>query len=171
MYVALYHLFQKDQASPLLRRNLHQTGKDAGHLHRGKLHLPVAVFLRHQGHQIQGLIADQRKRSGGIHRHGREHRIDAVRKVTVHIRRLLLRQILMVGNDAQPVRRKLRQKGTVVSIVLLVHKLMRLLIHPLKLLRRRHSRNVTLLIARVHHILEGRHPHHEELVQIRRRDT
>ena len=63
VYVALDHFLQKYQAPPLLRGNLHQTGKDAWHLHRGKLHLPVAVFLRHQSSQIQGLISDQRKRS------------------------------------------------------------------------------------------------------------
>ena len=52
VYVALDHFFQKDQLPALLRRNFHQTGKDAWHLHRGKLQLPVSVFLRHQSPQI-----------------------------------------------------------------------------------------------------------------------
>ena len=153
VHIAFDHFLQQNDLRPLLRRNRHKAGQDARYLYGGKFQFSPAVLLLHQRPQIQGFIANQRKRSGGIHRHRRQNRIDVIRKIPVHIGRFLFAQILVMSDNMQPVFQKMRQERTVVYGILLFHKRMRLLIHLRKLFRGGHARNILFLIPGADHIL------------------
>ena len=56
-------------------------------------------------------------------------------------------------HDADALLLKKRDQGTHIGIVLICNELSGLLVDGGKLLRCRHSRNVLLLISRMHHVL------------------
>ena len=98
--VLLYDLLeQNDLLRPAARRQLHDPVEHRGHLHGGKLQLLLAVLLSDKGSDIQRLIPDERERSRGVHRHGRQNRINIFFKVLIDIECLLGCQILMSADD------------------------------------------------------------------------
>ena len=84
----------------------------------------LAVFSADQGTDIQGLVADQRKWSGRIHRHRCQNRIYLILKITVQIFFLLFRQLFMLRNDMQSITAQLWQKTSVIRGILHIYKLM-----------------------------------------------
>ena len=74
----------------------------------------------------------------------------------------------MPAYDLQSVQLQLGHQRPIVGGVLQLHQLMDGHIQPLQLLRRRKPCDIRLLVSGIYHILQGRHPDHEKLIQIGR---
>ena len=167
MHVPLDDLLQEDHLAHLpIGGQLHHPAQDARHLHCGELQLLAYLLLAHQGGDVQGLVPNQRKRPGGVHRHGRQHRIHVLLEIFVHEDRFLLRQVLMPTHNLQTVLFQLRHQRTVVGGVLQLHQLVNRHAQKLKLPPRRQPRYVRLLVLGVHHVPQGSHPDHKEFIQV-----
>jgi len=64
-----------------------------------------------------------------------------------------------------------RNERTRIRIVLRIYKLTCCLINCGKLLRCRHSGNITFLVIGMHHILQRCHPYHKKFIEIRGSDA
>ena len=82
----------------------------------------LAVFSADQGTDIQGLVADQRKWSGRIHRHRCQNRIDIFLKISIHKFFLLFAQTLVLGNNFQPPLFQSRDQRAIVSRILQIYQ-------------------------------------------------
>ena len=158
LHVPLNDLLQQDHipASVLSMGKRDDPGQHGGHLHGGELQhllLSLLVLLGEKCSDIQRLIADQREGSGRIHRHGRQHRIDIVPEIAVHILCLLFRQRLMLLDHIQTVLAQKRKQGAGIGGILEAHQLLGLLADLVELLLGRQARDILFCIARVHHIL------------------
>ena len=174
------HLLEKDHGPSSVRhaRKLDDARKDRGHLDRRKfeavlllslLHELLAAVLRgNESPDVQRLVPDERERPGRVERHRREDRVDISLEVLIEIRALLIGQIPGVLKHGEPGLSEGRHQHPRIGVVLLMDKFVHLHRKGLKLLLRRHSCDVDSLVAGVHLILQGRDPHHEELVEVRR---
>ena len=125
--IALNDLFQKDHTffSVFSFRKFHNPWQDRRHLHRCKIQclmLFLVVFSADQGTDIQGLVADQWKRSGRIHRHRCQNWIDIFLKISIHKFFLLFAQTLVLGNNFQPPLFQSRDQRSIVSRILQIYQ-------------------------------------------------
>ena len=65
--------FQIDKRALFFYRDFDQAGQQGRYLHHAHALFPVYRDQLHS--QVQGLITQERERTGGIHRHGRQHRV------------------------------------------------------------------------------------------------
>ena len=166
-----------------LRRDHHDPRKDGRHLDDGEIRalLFLVLFLllfldpdqglhilfpADAGRDVQGLVPDQREGAGGIHRHGRQDRVDGVFKILVGEGCLRLRQVLMPADDVQAFLLQRREHRAVQGGVLLLHHGVGPEGDGPELLLRRHAGDVLLCIVRRHLVLQRRHPDHKEFVQV-----
>ena len=149
--IPLDHFFQQNHGLSLRRRNKNDSGEHAGHLYGRKFQIVLTVLFSDQRADIQRLIADERERSGRVHRHRRQHRINVVLKIRIHISRLFSCQRFMSPDHPQSVFKQLRKKR-MICIILPLHKRMRLLVHRGKLFFRRQARDILFRIPGIAHI-------------------
>ena len=142
---------------------------DSGELRR--LFLLLRLFRGDQRSDIEGLVPDQRERSGGIHGHRSEDRIDLRFKISVQESTLCLRQFRMIFDDLKACFEKRRDKRPVINSILVLDELLHLCGNKCKLIPGCEAGDVSLLISCVHLILERRHTDHIEFIKVRRRDT
>ena len=149
--------------------------------------LPVFLKVLHEGHSdrillsfplasgdqcadVQGLVPDQRKWSGGVHGGRRQNRIDRLLEVILQVFLLGFIQNLRVCNQIIAFIAKSRNQGSGQRGILAVDQFMALLLHLQKLFFRRQSGKIRLAHLCVNHIHQGRNPDHKELIQVGRRD-
>ena len=172
MHIPLDDLLQKNHLFPLASRGkLYNAAEHPRHLNRGKLHLLPAVFLVHQGGNIQRFIPDQRKRPGGIHRHRRQYRIYILCKIFIGKFRFLPAQVFVSADDLKTVLAKLGHQGAVVGGILELHQLVNSPVQGRQLLRGSHAGDIRLSVSGIYHVLQRGYPDHKKFVQIGGRDA
>ena len=166
---------QNDDFVPVFRiGKVDQSRKYSRHLHGRefeRLFLLLGFLLGNQSTDIESLVADKRERTGRVHRHRCEDRINTRLKVFIEICALRFCKFLIVGNDLQSGFLKGRDKRTVQRIVLISHKCMHSLGNCTELFGRCHPRNVFFGVSGMDLILQGGHADHIEFIQIRCSDT
>ena len=129
------------------------------------------LFFPDARRNIQGLIPNQRERPRRVHGHRCEHRVDGVLKIAVHKDLFFFPELLVAGNQMQPLLLECRQQTPLQAVILQFDHLVGLFGNFLQLLRRREPRNVPLREICEHLVFQGGHADHEEFIQVGTHDA